>query len=228
MLLSVSDYLIKKSLWIFGGDGWAYDIGYGGLDHVLNMGKNVNIFVLDTEVYSNTGGQQSKSTPFGASAKFATGGKKLMKKDLGLIAMANANAYVAKIAMGANEAQAVKAIREAESFDGPSLIIAYAPCIAHGFDLVNGPTQTKAAVESGHWPLYRFDPRLITQGKAPLQMDSRIPTLDIREYLLKETRYKVIKNTNPERFEEIVRERTFENNYKSRFLEYLSKFKLED
>ena len=154
------------------------------------MGKNVNIFVLDTEVYSNTGGQQSKSTPFGASAKFATGGKKLMKKDLGLIAMANANAYVAKIAMGANEAQAVKAIREAESFDGPSLIIAYAPCIAHGFDLVNGPTQTKAAVESGHWPLYRFDPRLITQGKAPLQMDSRIPTLDIREYLLKETRYR--------------------------------------
>lgn len=228
MLLSVADYLIKKSLWIFGGDGWAYDIGYGGLDHVLNMGKNVNIFVLDTEVYSNTGGQQSKSTPFGASAKFATGGKQLMKKDLGLIAMANSNAYVAKIAMGANEAQAVKAIREAESFDGPSLIIAYAPCIAHGFDLVNGPNQTKAAVESGHWALYRFDPRLISEGKAPLQLDSRIPTLDIREYLLKETRYKVIKNTNPEKFEEIVRQRTFENNYKFHFLEYLSKFKSEE
>ena len=228
MLLNIADYLIKKSIWIFGGDGWAYDIGYGGLDHVLNMGKNINVLVLDTEVYSNTGGQQSKSTPFGASAKFATGGKQLMKKDLGLMAMANANAYVARIAMGANEVQTIKALREAESFDGPSLIIAYAPCIAHGFDLINGPSQTKAAVESGHWPLYRYDPRLLKEGKSPLQMDSRLPTLDIKEYLLKETRYKVIKNTNPEKFEEIVREREFENNYKSKFLEYLSKFKLED
>lgn len=228
MLLALTDYLVKKSMWIFGGDGWAYDIGYGGLDHVLNMGKNVNIFVLDTEAYSNTGGQQSKSTPMGASAKFATSGRNLMKKDLGIIAMANANAYVAKIAMGANEAQTIKAIREAESFDGPSLIIAYAPCIAHGFDLVHGPSQTKAAVASGHWPLYRFDPRLILEGKAPLQMDSQIPTLDIREYLLKETRYKIIKNTNPEKFEKIVHAREFENNYKAKFLKHLSEFKLED
>ncbi len=228
MLESIADYLVKKSMWIFGGDGWAYDIGYGGLDHVLNMQKNINIFVLDTEVYSNTGGQASKSTPKGASAKFATSGKPFGKKDLGLIAMANANAYVAKIAMGANEVQAIKAIREAESFDGPSLIIAYAPCIAHGIDLATGPMQAKAAVESGHWPLYRFDPRLIVEGKAPLQMDSKMPTKDIREYMLKETRYKAIYATNPERFEEMVREREFENNYKAKFYEYMSKFKLED
>ena len=228
MLLPIADYLVKKSLWIIGGDGWAYDIGYGGLDHVLNMQKNVNIFVLDTEVYSNTGGQASKSTPRGASAKFATAGKIFGKKDLGLIAMANANAYVAKIAMGANEVQAIKAIREAESFDGPSLIIAYAPCIAHGIDLAIGPAQQKAAVESGHWPLYRFDPRLIVEGKAPLQMDSKLPTKDIREYMLKETRYKVIQANNPERFEQMVRERELENNYKAKFYEYMSKFKLED
>ena len=228
MLASISEYLIKKSMWIFGGDGWAYDIGYGGLDHVLNMQKNVNILVLDTEVYSNTGGQASKATPRGASAKFATTGKTFGKKDLGLIAMANANAYVAKIAMGANEVQAIKAIREAESFDGPSLIIAYAPCIAHGIDLAIGPSQQKAAVESGHWPLYRFDPRLIVEGKAPLQMDSKLPTKDIREYMLKETRYKVIQANNPERFEQMVREREFENNYKAKFYDYMSKFKLED
>ncbi len=228
LLMSISDYLVKKSMWIFGGDGWAYDIGYGGLDHVLNMGRNVNILVLDTEVYSNTGGQASKSTPKGASAKFATSGKQFAKKDLGLIAMANANAYVAKISMEANEVQAIKAIREAESFDGPSLIIAYAPCIAHGIDLATGPIQAKNAVETGHWPLYRFDPRLIAEGKAPLQMDSKLPTKDIREYLLKENRYKVIKANDPERFEQIVKEREFENNYKAKFYDYMSKFKLED
>ena len=228
MLASISEYLVKKSLWIIGGDGWAYDIGYGGLDHVLNMQKNVNILVIDTEVYSNTGGQASKATPRGASAKFATKGKTFGKKDLGLIAMANANAYVARIAMGANEVQAIKAIREAESFDGPSLIIAYAPCIAHGIDLIIGPEQQKAAVESGHWPLYRFDPRLIVEGKAPLQMDSKLPTKDIRDYMLRETRYKVIKANDPERFEQMVREREFENNYKAKFYDYMSKFKLED
>ncbi len=226
-LLSIVDYLSKKSMWIFGGDGWAYDIGYGGLDHVINMKENVNIFILDTEVYSNTGGQASKSTPKAASAKFATSGKPLGKKDLGLIAMANANAYVAKISLGANEAQAIKAIREAEAFDGPSIIIAYAPCIAHGIDLSTSLSQAKAAVESGHWQLYRFDPRLIVEGKAPLQMDSKLPTKDIREYMLKETRYKIIKNTNPEAFEKMVMEREFENNYKLKFYEYMSKFKLE-
>ena len=228
MLLALADSLLKKSVWIFGGDGWAYDIGYGGLDHVLNMDLDVNILVLDTEVYSNTGGQQSKSTPKGASAKFATGGRALSKKDLGLIAMANSNAYVAKIAMGANDAQAIKAIREAESFDGPSLIIAYSPCIAHGFDLVNGPVQARAAVETGHWELYRFDPRRIREGQPPLQLDSAPATRDIREYLLKETRYKAIAAANPVRFEEIIKEREFENRYKRAFFDYLGKFKLEE
>ncbi|MDR3126839.1 MAG: pyruvate:ferredoxin (flavodoxin) oxidoreductase, partial [Rickettsiales bacterium] len=164
----LADFLIKKSIWIIGGDGWAYDIGYGGLDHVLAGGENVNVLVLDTEVYSNTGGQASKSTPRGASAKFASAGKGMAKKDLGLIAMMSMNAYVAKIAMGANEAQAIKAMREAEAFDGPSIIIAYSPCIAHGIDLAHGPAQSKAAVESGHWELYRFNPRL----ESPLSLDS--------------------------------------------------------
>jgi pyruvate-ferredoxin/flavodoxin oxidoreductase len=227
-LLSLADYLVRKSIWIFGGDGWAYDIGYGGLDHVLNMNEDVNVLVLDTEVYSNTGGQQSKSTPKGAGAKFATGGRALAKKDLGLIAMANSNAYVAKIAMGANEAHAIRAIREAESFRGPSLVIAYSPCIAHGFDLSTGPRQAKAAVESGHWELYRFDPRLIAEGKAPLQLDSAPASIDIRDYLLKETRYKAIKAANPERFEAIIKEREFENKYKRKLFEYMCKFKPED
>jgi pyruvate-ferredoxin/flavodoxin oxidoreductase len=220
--------LVRKSVWIFGGDGWAYDIGYGGLDHVLNMDEDVNVLVLDTEVYSNTGGQQSKSTPKGAGAKFATGGRSLAKKDLGLIAMAGSNAYVAKIALGANEAHAIKAIREAESFCGPSLVIAYSPCIAHGFDLARGPEQAKAAVESGHWELYRFDPRLIAEGKAPLQLDSAPASIDIRDYLLKETRYKAIKAAAPERFEGIIKEREFENKYKRKFFEYMSKFKPQD
>jgi len=228
MLASISIYLVKKSLWIIGGDGWAYDIGFGGLDHVMNMRQNVNVLVLDTEVYSNTGGQASKSTPRGASAKFATLGKTFGKKDLGLVAMANANAYVAHIAMGANEVQAIKAIREAESFDGPSLIIAYAPCIAHGIDLVNSTQQQKAAVESGHWSLYRFDPRLIAEGKSPFQLDSRAPTMSVRDYMLKENRYKVINANDPERFDAIVKEREAENAYKTKFYDYLSKFKAED
>ncbi|MDR1476799.1 MAG: pyruvate:ferredoxin (flavodoxin) oxidoreductase [Rickettsiales bacterium] len=227
MLRDLSGALLKKSVWIFGGDGWAYDIGYGGLDHVLNMADDVNILVLDTEVYSNTGGQQSKSTPKGASAKFATGGRALAKKDLGLIAMSGANAYVAKIALGANEAQAIKALREAESFDGPSLIIAYSPCIAHGFDLVNGPAQAKAAVDSGHWELYRFDPRRIREGQPPLQLDSAPASIDLRDYLLKETRYKALFSANPQKFGEIIKEREFENRYKRAFFDYLSKFRLE-
>ncbi len=228
LLNSIADYLVKKSVWIIGGDGWAYDIGYGGLDHVLNMHHNINVLVLDTEVYSNTGGQASKSTPIGASAKFASNGKLQAKKDLGLIAMSNLNTYVAHIAMGANEMQSVKAIREAESFDGPSLVIAYAPCIAHGIDLLIGPSQQKLAVETGHWPLYRFDPRLVFDGKAPLQMDSKMPVKDIREYLLNENRYKSVKNLNPDAFESMVKTREFENNYKARFYDYMSKFKLDD
>ena len=168
-LLLLADYLVKKSVWIVGGDGWAYDIGYGGLDHVLAQGRNVNLLVLDTEVYSNTGGQASKSTPIGAAAKFAMAGKSLPKKDLGMIAMAYGNVYVAKVAMGAKDVQTVKAFQEAESFDGPSIIIAYSHCIAHGFDLVQGCEQQKLAVDSGHWPLFRFDPRRIAQGEAPLQ-----------------------------------------------------------
>ena len=228
ILLPITEYLIKKSVWVIGGDGWAYDIGFGGLDHVLNMKHNINVLVLDTEVYSNTGGQASKSTPIGASAKFATKGKSLHKKDLGLVAMAGMNTYVAHIAMGANEVQTIKAIREAESFDGPSLIIAYSPCIAHGIDMLIGPSQQKAAVETGHWPLYRFDPRLIAKGQAPLQMDSKLPTKDLREYMAKENRYKQVQTNDPDAFEKMLQDREFEINYKAKFYDYMSKFKLEE
>ena len=223
----VADALVKKSVWIIGGDGWAYDIGYGGLDHVLNMAEDVNILVLDTEVYSNTGGQQSKATPKGASAKFASSGKAAPKKDLGMMAMAAGGAYVAKISMGANEIQALAALREAEGFDGPALVIAYAPCIAHGFDLSDAAAQAKRAVESGHWDLYRYDPRRITAGESPLKLDSAGATLELREYLLKETRYKALAGAEPERFDALVAERERENKYRRRLLEHLAGFKGE-
>jgi pyruvate-ferredoxin/flavodoxin oxidoreductase len=197
-LLSLSDTLVKKSVWIFGGDGWAYDIGYGGLDHVLASGKNVNVFVLDTEVYSNTGGQASKSTPRGATAKFAMGGKSGGKKDLGMIAMTYGNIYVATIAMGANDQQALKAIQEAESYDGPSLIIAYSHCIAHGINMINGLQDQKAAVASGQWILYRFDPRRIEKGENPLMIDSKAPSIPLEQYLNLENRFKMIMKSNPE------------------------------
>lgn len=197
-LLSVADNLVRKSVWAVGGDGWAYDIGYGGLDHVLASGVDVNVLVLDTEVYSNTGGQMSKSTPRAAVAKFAAGGKPMPKKDLGMLAMTYGNIYVAKIAMGANPNQAVKAFVEAENYPGPSLIIAYAHCIAHGFDLATGYQEQKKAVECGHWPLYRFDPRLIEQGTNPLQLDSKTPTLDPEEYFYNENRYRALKTSKPE------------------------------
>ena len=197
-LLSLADTLVKKSVWIFGGDGWAYDIGYGGLDHVLASGKNVNVFVLDTEVYSNTGGQASKSTPRGATAKFAMGGKSGAKKDLGMIAMTYGNIYVATIAMGANDQQALKAIQEAESYDGPSIIIAYSHCIAHGINMVNGLQDQKAAVASGQWILYRFDPRRIAKGENPLVIDSKAPTIPLEQYLMMENRFKMIVKSNPE------------------------------
>jgi pyruvate-ferredoxin/flavodoxin oxidoreductase len=203
-LLSLADYLVKKCVWIVGGDGWAYDIGYGGLDHVLAQGRNVNLLVLDTEVYSNTGGQASKATPMGASAKFATAGKSMPKKDLGMIAMAYGNVYVARVAMGAKDAQTVKAFIEAESYDGPSLIIAYSHCIAHGYDLAQGCEQQKLAVDTGYWPLYRFDPRRIEQGESPLQMDSAAPKVDLGTYVRNETRYRMVEQADPERFRHLL------------------------
>jgi pyruvate-ferredoxin/flavodoxin oxidoreductase len=196
-LLSVCDALVKKSVWIIGGDGWAYDIGYGGLDHVLASGQNVNVLVLDTEVYSNTGGQASKATPLGAVAKFAAGGKPTPKKDLGLMAVRYGNVYVAQVAMGANDLHTLKAFIEAESHDGPSLIIAYSHCIAHGIDMSKGMNQQKMAVESGYWPLYRYDPRLISEGKNGFQLDAKEPSLPLKDYIYTEGRYRILQQSNP-------------------------------
>ncbi len=196
-LLNLADGLVARSVWIVGGDGWAYDIGYGGLDHVIASGQDVNILVLDTEVYSNTGGQMSKSTPRGAVAKFAAGGKGRAKKDLGRLAMSYGNVYVAQIAMGANDTQTLKAFIEAESYHGPSLIIAYCHCIAHGINMTKGMNQQKLAVQSGHWPLYRFDPRLAAGGHSPFQFDVTMPTLPLEEYYYSETRYRMLKQSDP-------------------------------
>jgi pyruvate-ferredoxin/flavodoxin oxidoreductase len=203
-LLAVADTLVKKSVWILGGDGWAYDIGYGGLDHVLSTGRNVNILVLDTEVYSNTGGQASKATPRGAVAKFAAGGKLMGKKDLGLMAMSYGNVYVAKVAMGAGDMHTVKAFLEAEAYDGPSLIIAYSHCIAHGYDLSFGMEQQKLAVSSGYWPLMRYNPELTAQGKNPFQLDSRPPSTSFKDYAYKETRYTMLVKSNPEEAKKLL------------------------
>ncbi len=197
-LLAVADALVKKSVWIVGGDGWAYDIGFGGLDHVLSTGRDVNILVLDTEVYSNTGGQMSKATPRGAVAKFAAGGKPAGKKDLALMAITYGNVYVARIAMGFNDTHTVKAILEAESFNGPSLIIAYSHCIAHGYDMVHGLDQQKLAVQTGYWPLFRWDPRQADKGKNPFQLDSRAPAVSLDKYIYNETRYTMLKHSDPE------------------------------
>ena len=196
-LLSVADALVKKSVWIIGGDGWAYDIGYGGLDHVLASGHNVNVLVLDTEVYSNTGGQMSKATPRGAVAKFAAGGKPRPKKDLAMIAMTYGNIYVARVAMGGSDMHTVKAFLEAEAYDGPSLIVAYSHCIAHGYDMAHGLDQQKAAVQSGHWPLLRYNPALAGQGKNPLQLDSKAPSLPLEKYAYNETRYTMLAHSDP-------------------------------
>ncbi len=198
-LLAVADYLVRKSVWILGGDGWAYDIGYGGLDHVLSLGRDVNILVMDTEVYSNTGGQMSKATPLGAAAKFAAAGKGKPKKDLGLMAMAYGDVYVARVAFGANDRHTVKAFVEAESYPGTSLIIAYSHCIAHGYDLRYGCEHQKKAVESGYWPLYRFDPRRRERGENPLQLDSAPPKIPLEEYIYTETRYRMLQQMDPER-----------------------------
>jgi pyruvate-ferredoxin/flavodoxin oxidoreductase len=196
----ITDFLVRKSVWIVGGDGWAYDIGYGGLDHVIAQNRNVNLLVLDTEVYSNTGGQASKATPIGASAKFAMAGNARAKKDLGMIAMAYGNVYVAHVAFGAKDAQTVKAFLEADSYDGPSIIIAFSHCIAHGYDLEKGLDQQKLAVDTGYWPLYRFDPRRTAQGENPLQLDSGAPKADVARFMANETRFRVVNQQNPERY----------------------------
>ncbi|MCK6615798.1 MAG: pyruvate:ferredoxin (flavodoxin) oxidoreductase [Ignavibacteriaceae bacterium] len=202
-IVSLADYLVKKSVWIMGGDGWAYDIGYGGLDHVIASGKNVNILVLDTEVYSNTGGQCSKSTPRGAVAKFAAGGKTGNKKDLALMAMSYGNVYVAKIAMGSNDAQTVKAILEAEAYDGPSIIIAYSHCIAHGINMGTAMKNQKAAVDTGYWPLFRYNPET-EEGKNPFKLDSKAPKMAFRDYAYMETRYKMLTKSHPQVAEELM------------------------
>ncbi len=198
-LLSMADIFVDKSVWIIGGDGWAYDIGYGGLDHVLASGRNVNVLVMDTEVYSNTGGQMSKATPRAAVAKFAAAGKPMPKKDMGLLAISYGNIYVARIAFGASDAQTIKALTEAAAYDGPSLIIAYSHCIAHGYGLELGLEQQKSAVASGYWPLFRYNPDLEALGKNPFQLDSRAPKLPLEEYVYKEGRFRMLTQSHPER-----------------------------
>ena len=198
-VLANADLLVKKSQWIFGGHGWAYDIGYGGLDHVLAMDEDVNVLVMDTEVYSNTGGQSSKATPTGSVAKFAAAGKRTKKKDLGMMAMSYGYVYVAKVCMGANPEQLIKAITEAEAYKGPSLIIAYAPCINHGVKAGMGKAQAEAkkAVEAGYWPLYRYNPDLAAEGKNPFTLDSKPDTLDYNEFILGENRDASLKQQFP-------------------------------
>ena len=203
-LLSVADYLVKKSVWVLGGDGWGYDIGYGGLDHVLASGRNVNVLLLDTGVYSNTGGQMSKATPRAAVAKFAAAGKPQPKKDLGLMTLMYGTVYVAQVAMGASDRQTVRAFVEAESYDGPSLVIAYSHCIAHGINMRTGFDQHKLAVDSGAWVLYRYDPRRAAQGLNPLQLDSKAPKIPLQEYAYNETRFKMLTQSKPEQAERLM------------------------
>lgn len=204
-LLSIADIFVKKVVWIMGGDGWAYDIGYGGLDHVLASGRNVNVLVLDTEVYSNTGGQMSKSTPRAAVAKFAAAGKPLAKKDLALIAMTYGSIYVARVAMGANDSQTIKAFMEAEAYPGPSLIIAYSHCIAHGIDMAKGLDQQKLAVNAGHWPLFRYNPLLAAEGKPPMTLDSKAPSVPLEKYVYNETRYTMLIQSDEEAAERLLK-----------------------
>ncbi len=204
-LLSLADVLVRKSVWIVGGDGWAYDIGYGGLDHVLASGRNVNVLVLDTQVYSNTGGQSSKATPIGAVAKFAANGKEIARKDLGMIAMSYGYVYVAQIAMGASDAQTLRALREADAYDGPSLVIAYSHCIAHGYDMKDGLKQQQLLVKSGMWPLYRYNPDNVKLGKNPLKLDSKAPTIPVSDFSYNEARFRVLKQNNANRAELLLK-----------------------
>jgi pyruvate-ferredoxin/flavodoxin oxidoreductase len=222
-LLTLADMLVKKSVWIVGGDGWAYDIGYGGLDHVIASGKNVNLLVLDTEVYSNTGGQASKSTPRGAVAKFAAGGKPGPKKDLGLIAMSYGSVYVASVAMGAKDEHTLKAFLEAEAYDGPSLIIAYSHCIAHGINMTTGMQNQKAAVDSGQWLLYRYNPLRAEAGENPLTLDSRAPVRRVQDFLLMETRFKMLTKSKPEEAQELWNQAQHDAEVRFKLYEYLAK-----
>ena len=215
-LVELKDYFVDKSVWIIGGDGWAYDIGYGGLDHVVASGKNVNILVLDTEVYSNTGGQASKSTPISAVAKFANAGMRLPKKNLGLMCMSYGYVYVASIAMGANRAQTQKAMMEAESYPGPSIIIAYSPCIAHGFDMSQSQSEEKRAVEAGYWPLYRFNP-LAEEGKR-FTWETKEPKMDYKEYIKGERRYTALQRTAPDEAEKLYEEAAQDAKRRMKFL----------
>jgi len=221
-LLSLVDVLTKKSVWIVGGDGWAYDIGYGGLDHVIAQRRNVNILVLDSETYSNTGGQMSKATPLGAIAKFAAGGKRTYKKDLAMMAISYGDVYVARVAIGANDAQAIKAFQEADAFNGPSLIIAYSHCISHGYNLVNGLEQQKLAVQSGYWPLLRYNPDLAKEGKNPLQLNSKAPSIPLEEYTYNENRYKMLTRTEPEVAKELLKQAQNEVIKRWRMYEHLA------
>jgi pyruvate-ferredoxin/flavodoxin oxidoreductase len=203
-LEQVAEALVPQSVWIVGGDGWAYDIGFGGLDHVLSTGRDVNVLVLDTEVYSNTGGQASKATPRGAVAKFAAAGKPSGKKDLGMIATAYGDVYVAQIAMGADMPHTVKVLAEAEAHPGPSLVIAYSTCIAHGIDMSTSMGHQKQAVDSGYWPLYRFDPEATDRGEHPFHLDSKRPTTPLREFVRQEARYAILERTDPDRAATLV------------------------
>ncbi len=205
-LETIADYLVRKSVWIVGGDGWAYDIGYGGLDHVIAMGKDVNILVLDTEVYSNTGGQASKATPMGAAAKFAMAGKSMPKKDLAMLAMGYGHPYVARVAMGAKDVQTVNAFKEADSYGGTSVIVAYSHCIAHGYDMADALSQQELAVDSGYWPLFRYDPRRAAAGETPLKLDSAAPKIGLAEFMANETRFRMVEATNPEGFKRMLEE----------------------
>jgi pyruvate-ferredoxin/flavodoxin oxidoreductase len=225
-LETVSDYLVKKSVWLVGGDGWAYDIGFGGLDHVLASNRDVNVLVLDTEVYSNTGGQQSKATPLAASAKFATFGKEVAKKDLGLHAMSYGHVYVARVAFGAKDAQTVRAFVEAEAHPGPSLVIAYSHCIAHGYDLALGAHQQKLAVDSGAWPLFRFDPKRIEAGEPPLTLDSMPGKANLRDYMRAEARFRAVERMDRPRYERLVALAEREVEHRIELYQQLSRIKL--
>ncbi len=204
-LVSIADVFVKKSVWIVGGDGWAYDIGYGGLDHVLASGRNINVLVLDTEVYSNTGGQMSKSTPRAAVARFAAGGKSMPKKDLAAIAMTYGNIYTARVSLGGNDSQMIKAFVEAEAYPGPSLIIAYSHCREQGMDLTKGLEQQKLAVASGYWPLFRYNPSLTAEGKNPMQLDSKAPSIPLEKYAYNETRYTMLVQSDEEAAERLLK-----------------------
>ena len=227
-LLGLADTLAKKSVWILGGDGWAYDIGYGGLDHVIAQRRNVNILVLDTETYSNTGGQMSKATPLGAVAKFAAAGKRTPKKDLAWMAMSYGNVYVARVAIGANEGQTIKAFLEAEAYDGPSIIIAYSHCIGQGYNLIKGPDQQTLAVKSGYWPLVRFNPELIKEGKNPLQLDSKAPSIPLEDYIYNENRYNILRKTIPDEAAKLLVEAQEDVNRRWKIYEHMASMDYSD